>query len=51
MGKIPTNYYKMKATSALDFIGRYCSNMDMSKNLTRMCFDITKRGKLNQLLR
>ena len=44
MGKNTTNYYKMKATSALDFIGRYCSNMDMSNNLTRMCFDITKRA-------
>ena len=43
MGKNTTNYYKMKATSALDFIGRYCSNMDMSKSLTKLCFEVTKK--------
>ena len=44
MGKNKTNYYKMKATSALDFIGRYCSNMEMSNELTKLCFEITKRA-------
>jgi len=44
IGKNNTNYYKMKATSALDFIGRYCSNMDMSEELTKLSFIITKKA-------
>ena len=44
MGKSETNHYKMKATSALDFIKRYCSNLELPKNLVKMCYYVTKKS-------
>ena len=39
-----TNNYKVKATNALDFIERYCSNLDMGNTNMKMCYAITKRA-------
>lgn len=43
IGKNTLNY-KVKATNALDFIERYCSNLEMGDTNTKMCYAITKRA-------
>lgn len=43
IGKNTLNY-KVKATNALDFIERYCSNLEMGEINTKLCYNITKRA-------
>ena len=35
-----TSNYKVKATNALDFIQRYCSNLDMGDTNSKLCYVI-----------
>ena len=39
-----TSNYKVKATNALDFIQRYCSNLDMGDTNSKLCYIITKKA-------
>lgn len=43
IGKNTMNY-KVKATNALDFIERYCSNLDMGDDNMKLCYTITKKA-------